>query len=173
MDFKLQGELWAEKSGMFGLSWQYYACMANQVWEINEWGRCQRSSLKHLEPNAHSVLYRLVSGGQGNSGGKGQGRSQGTHNGTNSTNPQDDDDLFDPENLENLDDWDNLINNLCRSSSATGPGHTSMPTSSHNHKGSTARGPTNGHAHMNGNPGNGTGTNTSSASAKKRKGKRK
>lgn len=79
--------------------------MGNQVWEMNEWGKCQRKNLNHLVPDSHQVIYRLVSGTQ-------TGQQRNSSGGNNSTtNP--DDDLLDPE----MDDWDSLIHNLCRASS--------------------------------------------------------
>jgi hypothetical protein len=153
-----EGELWAEKGGIFGF-WTYYACMGNQVWEINEWGKCQSESLKHLNANSHNVLYRLVSGGQG------QKQSRQSQSSGNPNNPSEED-LLDPE----MDDWDSLINNLCRGAgSATGASNSSMPSTTHKGGSSTAS-----NAHANGNTSSsGLNGSASAAAGRKRKGKRK
>jgi len=133
--FFFQGELWAEKSGFFGLKWQYYTCMESQVWEINEWARCQRKNLKHIKADSHLVMYRLVAGAgdNANSNGSTKNKCDEDHHNAGGPGPAD------------VDNWDSLINNLCKGSS----GSTKV----------------NGNSHFN--------NDNLSTTAKKRKGKRK
>lgn len=132
--------------------------MSNHIWEINEWGRCQRSSLQNLRPNAHIVIYRLVSSAQQQTR---TGRGPTGVGGCNSTaGSPNDDDMFDPE----MEDWDSLIHNLYRNSS-NATNHYSYTA----HKGSGKPSAGSGGA---GHQGNGPSSSTT-ASGKKRKGKRK
>jgi len=142
---------------MFSFTWQFYAVMGNHVYEINDWGRCQRSSLKHLKPNAHSVIYRLVSSGQ-QQGGKGRPGPPG------GPPPEEEDDLLDPE----MEDWDSLINNLYRTS---GNATNHFTSSTAHQKGSSRTSPTGPASHQ-GNGMNSSAT-TTAAGKSKRKGKRK
>ncbi|CAH1773039.1 unnamed protein product [Owenia fusiformis] len=54
-----EGDLWAE-STMLGFYWHYYACMEGGVYDITEWASCQREGFKHLQANAHHVMYRIA-----------------------------------------------------------------------------------------------------------------
>ncbi|CAG7703272.1 unnamed protein product [Allacma fusca] len=130
-----EGDLWAEKKGLFGFSRQYYACMDSSIWEVNEWASCQKKNLKHLQPDSHNVMYRLVAGGGNNPSSssskysnKGQTdpnsfRNNCDNSSFNYSSPGDDangsfEDPLEPE----MDDWDTLINNLFRSSNIAGGG---------------------------------------------------
>jgi len=73
------------------------------IWEINEWAKCQKKNLLHIKPDSHCVMYRLVAGNGNN-----QQSQQPAANCT-STTP---DGHFHPNHD---DDWDSLINNLCKS----------------------------------------------------------
>ena len=100
----MQGELWAESKGWFGLSWNYYTCMDSHVWEINEWAKCQKKNLHHIKADSHCVMYRLVAGGGNN------GQQSSGHSGDGQFH-------IDPE-----EEWNSLINNLCKASNSGVPG---------------------------------------------------
>ncbi|ODN00151.1 DnaJ subfamily C member 14, partial [Orchesella cincta] len=78
--------------------------------EINEWARCQKTNLKHIKADAHCVMYRLVAGGNNQ-----QNHNQHCH-GTEG------EDRFGAGS--EADEWDSLINNLCKSSSGSTFGKT-------------------------------------------------
>jgi hypothetical protein len=75
------------------------------IWEINEWAKCQKKNLMHIKPDSHCVMYRLVAGNGTNQQGQHQTPNCGTGPGT--------DGHF---HVDQEDDWDSLINNLCKSS---------------------------------------------------------
>jgi len=144
-----EGDLWAERKGLFGWSWHYFACMDCHIWEINEWAKCQRKNLQHLKADSHSVMYRLVAGsGNGNQNSHGHGKDDDQFTGS-----------IDPDN----DDWDSLISNLCKGPSCA----TSRNGATHHHMGNG--GCCGGGAGTSGN----TASGFNASSAKKRKGKRK
>uniref|UniRef100_A0A1L8DU72 Putative molecular chaperone dnaj superfamily protein n=1 Tax=Nyssomyia neivai TaxID=330878 RepID=A0A1L8DU72_9DIPT len=58
-----EGDIWAETTFM-GLCWKYLALMEGNVYDITEWANCQKGALSHLQPNSHSVQYRIVLGNQ-------------------------------------------------------------------------------------------------------------
>uniref|UniRef100_A0A1B0C8N7 J domain-containing protein n=1 Tax=Lutzomyia longipalpis TaxID=7200 RepID=A0A1B0C8N7_LUTLO len=58
-----EGDIWAETSFM-GICWKYLALMEGNVYDITEWANCQKGALSHLQPNSHSVQYRIVLGNQ-------------------------------------------------------------------------------------------------------------
>jgi len=83
--------------------------MDAHVWEINEWARCQKTNLKHIKADAHCVMYRLVAGGN----------NQQNHNQHCHGTAEGGEDRF-GAGSEAADEWDSLINNLCKSA----PGST-------------------------------------------------
>jgi len=56
-----EGDIWAETT-LFGLKWRYLALMEGNVYDITQWANCQKSALSHLQPNSHTVQYRIVLG---------------------------------------------------------------------------------------------------------------
>ena len=113
--------------------------MESGIWEVNEWASCQKKNLKHLLPDCHSVMYRLVAGGGNGPGGNHSSGScppgstnnasnggtccSGGHktskapptcshhaNGWDEFGAPSPEDSVDPD----LDDWDSLISNLVR-----------------------------------------------------------
>ncbi|OWR48789.1 DnaJ-22 [Danaus plexippus plexippus] len=56
-----EGDIWAESS-MLGLLVMYYACMDGAVYQITQWGSCQKRNLRQLRPDCHVVQYRIVLG---------------------------------------------------------------------------------------------------------------
>ncbi len=148
--------MWAESKGWFGLSWNYFTCMDCHIWEINEWAKCQKKNLLHIKADSHNVMYRLVAGGGGN--GSGQQPSPGTHDGQHD----------DPD-----DDWDSLINNLCKTSGGGVPG--SKGDHFYQQGGGTGAGNNfyTGNASGTGNNNSTTSNTNGAAAGRKRKGKRK
>ncbi|XP_023028836.2 uncharacterized protein [Leptinotarsa decemlineata] len=56
-----EGDIWAE-ARVLGFLWHYYACMEGAVYDITEWARCQKGSMKQLKPDSHHVQYRISLG---------------------------------------------------------------------------------------------------------------
>ena len=117
--------------------------MESSIWEVNEWASCQKKNLKHLLPDCHSVMYRLVAGGGNGPGGNHSGGSSSSSAPANNSsttgsccsgshaahktgkapptcshhaNGWEDCGAPNPEDPvdSELDDWDTLISNLVR-----------------------------------------------------------
>lgn len=117
------------------------------IWEINEWAKCQKKNLLHIKADSHCVMYRLVAGG-------GNGGQQSPGGGA-----QDGQFHADPE-----DDWDSLINNLCKTGGVPG-----SKGGDHFYQ----QGSSSGSNLFTGQGGNNSTTANGSAAGRKRKGKRK
>lgn len=52
------GEIWLESS-IFGLRWKYFGCMNGGVYDITDWGVCQRGNLIDMQPDGHYILYKF------------------------------------------------------------------------------------------------------------------
>ncbi|KAK6178775.1 hypothetical protein SNE40_011285 [Patella caerulea] len=68
-----EGDVWAETS-MLGFLWHYYAIMDGNVYDITEWVACHKDFFKHMQANAHPILYRIATDGNRNHRSQGQSR---------------------------------------------------------------------------------------------------
>ncbi|XP_074641057.1 uncharacterized protein LOC141898835 isoform X2 [Tubulanus polymorphus] len=71
-----EGDLWAE-STFLGFLWYYYACMDGKIFDITEWASCQQENFRHMQANAHYVMYRIATNSNRNNHHQ-HGRSSGT-----------------------------------------------------------------------------------------------